>query len=265
MNRTAIISALSVGVSLSALSLLLGSTSGWVVAISGFVFVSGGALLTAVLSEGSERLEALFRDIPTILRESSKALGEDEGVFLYITEAYRGGRVRWADFYAKNLIDPFLQQGAQLIIDGGSLEETRRVLQWRISSIKEKSKQRLQILHALAGFAPAFGMLGTLLGLAHMLFSLGDEGLAVVGASMGFALITTVYGLVIANVIIKPVAMKMERQARDELAWYHIKYELLMMLHKKDHPTLVQESLDTFVTKQDKQGFNHQAPMAVAS
>jgi len=108
-------------------------------------------------------------------------------------------------------------------------------------------------------------MLGTLLGLAHMLFSLGDEGLAVVGASMGFALITTVYGLVIANLIIKPIALKMERRAREHLAWYHVKYELLMMLHKKAHPTLVQESLDTFVAKQEVSSAEQPVVLAKAS
>jgi len=98
----------------------------------------------------------------------------------------------------------------------------------------------------MVGFAPAFGMLGTLMGLAQMLFSLGNEGLAVVGAAMGFSIITTVYGLVAANLIIKPLAIKMEQRSSELLALQAVKYELLLMLFKKEHPTLMREALGVF-------------------
>jgi len=80
--------------------------------------------------------------------------------------------------------------------------------------------------------------------LARMLFSLGNEGLAEVGAAMGFSMITTVYGLVTAVLILKPIAIKMEQRSRERLAWQHIKYELLLMLSKKEHPTMIREALD---------------------
>ncbi len=85
-----------------------------------------------------------------------------------------------------------------------------RNLQWRTANIKEEDKAEIRVLQSMIGFAPAFGMLGTLFGLMSLLFRLGESGLAEIGVSMGFAMITTVYGLVLSNLIIKPLAIKME-------------------------------------------------------
>ena len=253
MNRTVALVICTLAVLFSAITLVLGATSGWLVATVGFIFVVGGTLLTAVVSESADRLESLFLSLPAVFKVHNPKLGHDKDILLNVAENYRRGRIRWADAYARKLVDPFLRQGAQLIVDGASAEDVSRALNWRISSIKEEEKRRLQIMHALAGFAPAFGMLGTLLGLAHMLFSLGDEGLTAVGASMGFALITTGYGLVAANLIIKPVAMKMEHRAREKLAWHNIKYELLVMLYGKEHPSYMQDTLQSLVLRQKEE------------
>jgi len=101
----------------------------------------------------------------------------------------------------------------------------------------------LRVMQAMAGFAPAFGMLGTLLGLVRMLFGLGESGLDVVGSAMGFAMITTVYGLVAANLAIKPVISRMEQQSRELLAGYHLRYELLAMMFSREHAALIRGSL----------------------
>lgn len=246
MNRVAVTALLGGAVILSSAVLMAGTTSGWIVGLAGFFFVIGGTLLTAVVSENYGRVEKVLRAIPAVFRVEHNQL-DDKAVFMRVAELYRQGRVRQAEMTLKSVADPFLRQGAQLIIDNCSRDELDRTLLWQLSNTKEVETQRLRILYAMASFAPAFGMLGTLMGLVRMLFSLGDEGLAIVGASMGFAMITTVYGLVSANLIIKPVAIKMERRSRERLAWQNVKYELLIMLFEKEHPTIMNESLSAFI------------------
>ncbi len=136
-----------------------------------------------------------------------------------------------------------------MVVDGCSDRELNRTVVWRLANLKEEEKGRLRIIHSMAGFAPAFGMVGTLIGLSRMLFSLGNEGLAEVGAAMGFAMITTVYGLVTAVLILKPIAIKMEHRSRERLAWQHIKYELLLMLSQKEHPTMMREALQALAVE----------------
>ena len=91
-------------------------------------------------------------------------------------------------------------------------------------------------------------MLGTLLGLVRLLFNLGDSGLGLVGSAMGFAMITTVYGLVISNLVIKPIVIKMEQRLREQQAWQRVKQEILVLLFEKAHPSVIEEALSAFKT-----------------
>lgn len=233
---------------LSILTLILGATSAWLVGIAGFFFVIGGTLLAAIVSEGYQQVDSLLRRLPAQFTANPVALGNDEETFLQVATYYRRGSVRQAEMFIKSIKDSYLHLGAQLIVDRCSQKELNRALQWQLSSNLEQKRRRLRILHAMAGFAPAFGMLGTLLGLVQLLFSLGDSDLEQVGAAMGFAMITTVYGLVAANLLIKPLAIKMEQRFREQLAWQKVKQEMLMLLFEKGHPEVIRETLNAFIT-----------------
>ncbi|MCB1752494.1 MAG: MotA/TolQ/ExbB proton channel family protein [Gammaproteobacteria bacterium] len=248
MPQKLTISLLCAAVLFSSLTLILGATSIWLVGISGFFFVIGGTLIATVVSEGYQRVEQLLRGLPAIFGERKASLGADEERFLQVATCYRRGSVRQAEMYIKAVEDPYLNLGSQLIVDRCNQKELNRALQWQLSNNLEQKRRRLRILNAMAGFAPAFGMLGTLLGLIRLLFSLGDGGLDVVGAAMGFAMITTVYGLVAANLVIKPMAIKMEQRFREQLAWQKVKHEMLMLLFEKGHPEVIRETLNAFVT-----------------
>ncbi len=250
MKQNTVVFLLTALVALAMAVLIMGVAPLWVVALSGFVFVVGGTFQTAVISENYERVKGVLQWVPRVFAERPGGLEGDEEVFLRVAESYRRGSARRAEGQIKGLADPFLRQGAQLVVDRSSREELERSLLWQISAIKEEEKQRLGILYSMAGFAPAFGMLGTLLGLVRLLFSLGQSGIEVAGASMGFAMITTVYGLVIANLVLKPIAIKAERRSRERLAWWYLKYELLMMLYEKEHPTMIKEALHGFIATQ---------------
>ena len=254
MQRTLIISVLAILVLLSSLVLLAGVTSGLVVALAGFLFVLSGTMLTTVACENLDRVHHMLRRVPQLFSEAKPELN-DEAVLLRVAELYRRGSVRTAEMAANGIEDLYLRQGTQLIVDGCSREELERTLLWRIANVREEEKRRLRILSSMGSFAPAFGMLGTLFGLARMLFSLGDEGLAMVGAAMGFSIITTVYGLVAANLIIKPLALKMEQRSNEFLALLVVKYELLLMLFKKEHPTVMREAMGILKV-------NHSLPVA---
>lgn len=251
MNRNHTILLLGFLAIAAAGALISGVTSIWVVSLSGFFFVIGGTLFTTVISENFDRILTVLRSIPSLFREQKLDLGYDRGILFLAAESFRRGRVHQAEQACRKINDPFLRQGTQLIIDRSSRAELERALLWRIANLKEEENKRLRILHTMSGFAPAFGMLGTLFGLVRLLFSLGDSGLEQVGASMGFAMITTVYGLVAANLIIKPIAIKFEHRLREQLAFQYVKYELLLMMHCRENPKLMHESLENFLASSD--------------
>jgi chemotaxis protein MotA len=262
MNRNKAIIILGILVIASAGALISGATSIWIVSLSGFFFVIGGTLFTTVISENFDRILTAIHSVPRLFQEQPLGLGRDRETLFQTAEAYRRGSVHQAEYTTRQILDPFLRQGAQLIIDRCSRGELERTLLWRISNLKEEEKKRLRILQTMSGFAPAFGMLGTLFGLVRLLFSLGDSGLEQAGAAMGFAMITTVYGLVAANLFIKPVTIKLEHRIREQLALQYVKYELLMMMHGRENPRLMHESLEGFLSSSGNMQQQAQPPVA---
>ena len=246
MNRIALIGLLTIILLLSSLTLVSGGLSGLFVIVAGLFFVAGGTLLTTIISQDFQSVTAVLRELPALFRQQATHDDADQELFLRIAELYRRNAVRTTEMAIKGLNDDFLRQGAQLINDRYERQDLMRVLQWSLSRAKEQDRHRLRVLHSMLGFAPAFGMLGTLLGLLKLLFDLGESGLNEVGIAMGFAMITTVYGLALANLMIKPLLIKMEQQSRHRLAWMMVKYEALLMLYEKQHPALIQEAFEAF-------------------
>lgn len=263
MNRNHALIVLATLLTASAGALISGTTSLWVVSLSGFLFVIGGTLFTTVISESFDRILAVAQSIPRLFQEQTLGLGEDREILFRTAEAYRRGSVHQAEYSTRQILDPFLRQGAQLIIDRCSRGELERTLLWRIANLKEEEKKRLRILQTMSGFAPAFGMLGTLFGLVHLLFNLGDSGVEQAGAAMGFAMITTVYGLVASNLLIKPITLKLEYRTRDRIALQYVKYELLLMMHGRENPRLMHDSLAGFLGGSD--GVQQQAHRSAAA
>ncbi len=213
----------------------------------GLLIVLGGTVLTTILSQSYEKVHALFKQLPGMLKASPASGWEDSKALLQIADWYRRGNIRIADRMINSLNEPILRYGAELIMDRNGREDIIRLLRWRIGTLREKDLSEIQIIRTMASFAPAFGMLGTLFGLVRMLYSLGDNGLDQIGMTMGFAMTTTVYGLIAANILFKPMAIKLERQAKTRHAWLNVQFETILMVYDKKHPILIQEYLTAFL------------------
>ncbi len=213
----------------------------------GLLIVIGGTLLTTILSQSYEKVYALIKQLPQMLKSSPIMGWADSEALLQIADWYRRGNLRIADRMVESLHEPILHYGAELIMDRNGREDIIRLLRWRIGTLHEKDIAEVQIVKTMATFAPAFGMLGTLFGLVRMLYSLGDSGLDEIGMTMGFAMTTTVYGLIAANILFKPLAIKLERQAKMRHAWLNVQFETILMIYDKKHPILIQEYLTAFL------------------
>ena len=89
-------------------------------------------------------------------------------------------------------------------------------------------------------------MLGTLFGLVHMLSGIGESGLNEIGGTMAFAMLTTVYGIVAANLVFKPLAIKLERLTSQHLMEMTALMEGILQVNEKRHPTLIRETLESY-------------------
>src|SRR5690606_40720822 len=111
---------------------------------------------------------------------------------------------------------PFLRTGVQLMIDMTPEQDILDFMNWRITRLQAREHAEAQLFRVMSSFAPAFGMIGTLVGLINMMQHLGDGNMASIGQQLAVALITTFYGILLANLIFKPVAVKLERRTEQD-------------------------------------------------
>lgn len=219
--------------------------------IPGLIVVIGGTLAATVVSRPITDVIRVLRSLPELATDEQPSAGDEIEQLLRVAEWYRHGNIRAAERELANVSNPFLRSGIQLVIDRGPLQDLTKVLQWRIAGLRAREQADAQILRTMATLAPAFGMLGTLFGLVHMLSGLGHSGLQEIGATMAFAMAATLYGLLAANLVLKPLSIKMERRTQQRLVSMNMLQEGILLLYDRQHPILIRETLDAYLSHQE--------------
>lgn len=140
---------------------------------------------------------------------------------------------------------PFLKQGIQLCIDGMKPEFVRDVLTNELNMSIERHEKGENIFRAMGDSAPAFGMIGTLVGLVQMLANLQDP--SAIGPAMSVALLTTLYGALFANLIALPIADKLRIRSQNERINKSLIIEGIIGIQQGVHPRIISEMLQTFL------------------
>lgn len=141
--------------------------------------------------------------------------------------------------------DPFLAKGIQLVVDGHEVENVDRILSAEIEAMEDRHSQGANLFVSMATYAPALGMIGTLIGLVQMLQSMDDP--SSIGPAMAVALITTFYGAIMANVIFSPLAGKLLIRAKEESALKEMILTGVLAISNGDNPRIVEQKLNSFL------------------
>lgn len=152
---------------------------------------------------------------------------------------------------ASDLDDPFLKKGILLIVDGTDPELVRAIMETEIISIEERHKQKISFWNDLGAMGPAWGMIGTLIGLINMLQVLDDP--SSIGPNMAVALITTLYGSLLANWICAPTATKLKGNSASEIMVKEIMIEGLLSIQAGENPRVIEEKLKSFLAPKDRE------------
>jgi chemotaxis protein MotA len=143
------------------------------------------------------------------------------------------------------ITDDFLRRGLQLVVDGLDADQVREVLDIDLTAVDERHQLAIGFWKALGGYAPTFGMLGTVIGLINMLGNLSDP--AALGLGMSMALLTTLYGVMFANLIFLPIASKLERLNALELGAREVILDGILAIQAGTSPRVLVERLETFL------------------
>ena len=236
----------------------------WVVHLAGLVLVVSGTVLGTLISRPADDVRRVLRCLPKLAAGRRETLPVLElPAVLEVAELFRHGRVRQAEQAAARIRFPLMRRGVQMVLDGVSLAEIQKMMAWSIGMQRHRDHEDIATLRMMAGLAPAFGMLGTLLGLIQMLQGLGSAGMAQLGGTMGLAISSTLYGVLLGTVVFRPLAAKLERATTRYLMFLGLVQETVLLLHQRQHPRIIQETLSTLAdplaTSDERQPFRHAA------
>lgn len=146
--------------------------------------------------------------------------------------------------------DDFMKRGIESLVSGSSPEQVRANLEMELNYIEQRHQVGKKMVDACGAAAPAFGMIGTLIGLVMMLRNLDDP--SQIGGGMATALLTTLYGALVANVVCIPLAGKLETRNQEEILLREMIIEGVFCLGKGISPTVVESQLLPFLSPKSR-------------
>jgi chemotaxis protein MotA len=145
----------------------------------------------------------------------------------------------------EDLDDEFMKKGMRLVVDGTDAEVIRNLMENEISQVQERHAQKISMVNGWAGLAPGLGMLGTVIGLIGMLKNLEDK--SALGPNMAVALITTLYGSIMANLLLIPLGGKLKTYDAAEARVKEMQIEGVLSIQAGDNPRILANKLLTYL------------------
>ena len=215
------------------------------------VITFGGALFAIMLSYSMQDFLNGLKSIKLIFKTSSMNTSEMIKSIIDLSNVARKEGLLSLEEAAAELDEPFLKKGILLIVDGTDPDLVRGIMETELVSIEARHKTLISFWGDLAAMGPAWGMIGTLVGLVNMLNNMSDP--SAIGGDMAVALITTLYGSVLANWICTPVAGKLKAQNAQEMQLKEIMVEGLLSIQAGENPRVIEEKLKSFLAPKERE------------
>ena len=208
--------------------------------------VFGGVIASTIVAYPLATLKSLGKIIGNTFRSKPVDFNADVELVLRIANIARREGILALEEAVENMEDEFLKKGIMLIVDGSDPELVRSILETDLDFLKERHGAGQSVLLSMSAFSPAYGMIGTLIGLVNMLNSLSD--LDSLGPNMAVALVTTFYGVVLANLFFTPMAKKLSVFSSEEYLHKELILEGILSIQDGENPRIIREKLNAFLS-----------------
>ena len=209
------------------------------------LIVIGGTLGAVILSYSFQHLKEAAMALKIVFTSQQDEASEVISVLVSFAEKARREGLLALEEEANQLDDEFLQKGIQLVVDGTDPELVKNILETELDFLSERHSVSRGVFAKGGELAPAFGMIGTLIGLIGMLSKLDDP--SSLGAGMATALITTFYGALVGNLIFIPITEKLKVKSEEEILVKEIIIEGILSIQAGENPRIVEEKLKAFL------------------
>lgn len=224
---------------------LLAAVTGFL-SVTGLIVTIGGTLGVALATFPRTRLESTYRLVEA-------ALAEPPDPRDLVATLRRLGRIHRVDGAialeraAAGVRDPFLRRALMLSLECESQEELEELLLGEAHGRAAEGEAARHVLATLGKLFPAFGLIGTLIGLALLLRNLSGTDVAAIGPGLGIAVLTTLYGAVLSNVVVLPLATRLQAHLARETLRYQMIMEGVLLIARQEYPTRIERVLAAYI------------------
>ncbi len=227
-------------------SIVMGGGAMAFVHIPSMCIVIGGMLCSVLIHFSMNQFLSIFSIIKKTLLVKIMSPSEIIQQMVNFAAVSRRDGALALEEQIRKVDNKFIEKGLQMLVDGQEEDVVREMMSLEIMYIQERHGLSKKILEFMGASAPAFGMIGTLIGLVQMLQNLSDP--AGLGKGMAVALITTFYGAFLANVAFIPLAGKLGIYSKAEILSMEMTVEGICSISKGDNPTVVREKMQSFIS-----------------
>ena len=253
MNRSTIIGfIIGIGLVISAIYLQLNSINNyklWKIFFNlpSFLLVFGSTMAATFISYPLSEVKDSFKSFFHVFKKDPPDVEENISDILYVVNQMRQGGRNALETEIPKLRNYFLKDAVQLIVEGYNDQEVREILEDRVVTRLRRERSESEIFSGMARISPAFGMVGTIIGLMITLNTMDPSHMDSMGSNMSLALITTFYGVLLAFMFFRPVSMKMQRRTQEEVFAMQVIRESVPMISGRWHPIKAKDFLISFV------------------
>ncbi len=208
--------------------------------------VVGGTTSAIIISFPINELVGVVGVVQKTIFAKTQPVTETIATLVSFAERARREGILALERHMEEIEDEFLSKGIQLAVDGTEPELMRSILTTELDYVEKRHGSGRSILDTCGMLAPAFGMIGTLIGLVLMLQTMEDP--STIGPKMSVALITTFYGAVMANLIFIPLGNKLKRRSEEEILVKEMMIEGILSIQSGDNPRIVEQKLTSFIS-----------------
>lgn len=214
--------------------------------ISGILIVLGGTASAALLSFKTEQLAIVYKVMRTAYRKPVKQEAEVINILIDLSIKSRIEGILSLQKEENETTILFLRRAVGCLVDGYHTEQIQAILATEMYFFKQRRDDLEQILRSIADFFPAFGIIGSVVGLITMLGGIGDT--AVILQAVPIALTSTLYGLILANFFFLPFAAHLKQRTNHELLLQKIITEGVIAINSELNPVILKTKLESFLT-----------------
>jgi len=236
---------LAAGIILVLWSILIGGSLVLFVNVPSLMIVIGGTISSTLLNYPLGEVLGVFKVVKKAFLHKEDSPQDIIKNLVSFAETARREGILSLEQRSQELGDDFLKNGISLAVDGTEPEYIREIMTTELDYIADRHKKGAAVFDAMALYAPAFGMIGTLIGLVQMLANMNDP--STIGPAMAVALLTTFYGALIANCVCIPIAGKLRTRSANEILVKELCIQGIMAIQSGDNPRIVEGKLKAFL------------------